>query len=55
MAKAEEYLLRVDQLHAPDLGAEEQLPVCTRARCYSPLAFLVTMGVLHIEEIGEGQ
>jgi hypothetical protein len=27
----------------------------TRARCYSSLKFLVTIGVLHIKEIGEGQ
>jgi hypothetical protein len=25
--------------------------VYTRARCYSSLAFLVTMGILHINEI----
>jgi hypothetical protein len=27
----------------------------TRARCYSPLTFLVTIGILHIKDIGEGQ
>jgi hypothetical protein len=27
----------------------------TRARCYSPLIFVVTIEILHIKEIGEGQ
>ncbi len=27
----------------------------TRARCYSSLTFLVTIGVLHMNEIGKGQ
>jgi hypothetical protein len=27
----------------------------TRARCYSSLAFLATIGILHIKEIGEGE
>ena len=27
----------------------------TRARCYSSLKFPVTIGILHIKEIGEGQ
>ena len=27
----------------------------TRARCYSSLTFLVTIGILHIKEIGEGE
>jgi hypothetical protein len=29
--------------------------VYTRACCYSSLKYLVTMGILHIKEIGEGQ
>jgi hypothetical protein len=29
--------------------------IYTRARCYSSLDFLVTIGILHIKEIGEGQ
>jgi hypothetical protein len=27
----------------------------TRVRCYSSLTFLVTIGILHIKEMGEGQ
>jgi hypothetical protein len=27
----------------------------TRAHCYLPLTFLVTIGILHINENGEGQ
>ena len=29
--------------------------IITRARCYSSLKFLVTIGILHIKEIGEGE
>jgi hypothetical protein len=39
----------------PRLLLHDGLRGYTRARCYSPLEFLVTMGILHTKEIREGQ
>jgi hypothetical protein len=37
------------------VGRPRGLRGCTRARCYSSLAFLVHTGILHTNETGEGQ
>ena len=52
--RCEGYIVRVG---LPAGAAVQQLGLCgySRARCYSSLTFLVTMGILHIKEIGEGQ
>ena len=39
----------------PRHHVREEQPGYTRARCHSSLAFLVTIGILHIKEIGEGR